>query len=197
MAQGPQTMAVPTTGSRENRAVLVEPVHGDAEVAALGNAGLDERDRHRARQVDRNRKADAGARFRAADGGVDTDHLPVEVDQRTAAVARIDGGIGLDEILVIGQSHLGALFRADNALGHGLFQSTGISDGDHGFPHFDRVRIAQFGQGQVLGVDLQHRQVRRRIGADQFCLVFLAILQLDDDPVRIFDNVVVGEDVPP
>ena len=48
-------------------------------------------------QIRRNRKADAGTAAGAADDlRIDTDNLAVEVDQRTAAIAGIDRGIGLD-----------------------------------------------------------------------------------------------------
>ena len=53
------------------------------------------------RQVDRDGEADA---HRAAaadeDEGVDPDHLAVRVHQRAAAVAGVDGGVGLDHVLV-------------------------------------------------------------------------------------------------
>ena len=35
----------------------------------------------------------------AVDGGVDSDHVAVRIQQRPAAVARIDGRIGLDHAL--------------------------------------------------------------------------------------------------
>ena len=38
--------------------------------------------------------------LRRGDGGVDADDLAVEVDQRAAAVARVDRGVDLDEVLV-------------------------------------------------------------------------------------------------
>ena len=34
------------------------------------------------------------------DGGVDADDLAVEVEERAARVALVDGGVGLDEVLV-------------------------------------------------------------------------------------------------
>ena len=61
---------------------------------------LDQLVHHRARQVDRDGEAvarvEAGL---AGDGGVDADDLAPDVDQRAARVARVDRGVGLDEVL--------------------------------------------------------------------------------------------------
>ena len=52
-------------------------------------------------EVDRDGEADADVAAAAAeDRGIDADHLAAEVEQRTAGVARIDGGVGLDEVVV-------------------------------------------------------------------------------------------------
>jgi hypothetical protein len=53
------------------------------------------------REVDRDREADADVAAAAAeDRGVDADDLALRVEQRAARVARIDGGVGLDEVVV-------------------------------------------------------------------------------------------------
>src|SRR5690606_9757639 len=78
-----------------------EVLHRDAQHAAPHFAILDELIHHLARHVGRNGEADADvAAGRSEDGGVDADQLPAEVDQRAARVAGVDGGIGLDEVLV-------------------------------------------------------------------------------------------------
>src|SRR6185503_881695 len=52
-------------------------------------------------EVDRDSEADADAAAAAAeDGGVDADDLALEVDERTARVAGVDGDVGLDELVV-------------------------------------------------------------------------------------------------
>ena len=43
----------------------------------------------------------------AEDAGVDADQLAAAVDQRAAGVAGIDGGVGLDEVLVVGEPDVG------------------------------------------------------------------------------------------
>ena len=55
----------------------------------------------------------------AADGGVDPDHLAIDVQQRPAGVARVDGGVGLDQVLERGV----ALFVRVEVAGAGPTQS--------------------------------------------------------------------------
>ena len=54
----------------------------------------------------------AGAR---EDRGVDADQLAVHVDQRAARVAGVDRRVGLDEVLVVGDAHVGAALGRDDA----------------------------------------------------------------------------------
>ena len=57
-----------------------------------------------AREVARDGEADAlVAAGLAEDRGVDADQLAARVDQRAAGVARVDRGVGLDEVLVGGE----------------------------------------------------------------------------------------------
>ena len=71
-------------------------VHGDPAIVA---AGKDVR-HHPLGGVDRDGKPDADvASRRCEDRGVDADHAAFGVQQRAAGVARIDGGVGLDDVL--------------------------------------------------------------------------------------------------
>ena len=58
----------------------------------------------RDRLVDRHRETDV-ARPRA-DRRVDADHLAARVDERPAAVAEVDGGVGLDVVVEAGSNSL-------------------------------------------------------------------------------------------
>ena len=79
-----------------------EVLDHDAEVAAGDLAVFDEALHHVAGEVDGNGEADALVAAAAAeDGGVDADQPAVGVHERAAGVAGIDGGVGLDEILVV------------------------------------------------------------------------------------------------
>ena len=79
--------------------------------------------------VDGNGKTDTLPAGR--DGGVDADHLTVEIEERPAGVARIDEGIALDEV-VVGARTDGTFLGRDQPVGHrGEFETEGIADGDH------------------------------------------------------------------
>src|SRR5262249_30051066 len=105
---GPRSSA-PATHAPRRRFVL-QPVprsavdlllDAHAEPAAPGLAELLELLDHRHGGFRRHRKADAN---RAAGGGddrgIDADHLAVEVEQGAARIAAVDGGVGLNVIVV-------------------------------------------------------------------------------------------------
>ncbi len=81
-------------------------------------------------RVDRNGKPDT-APLRT-DRSVDADHLTQQVEQRAAAVARVDRGIGLDEIVVRTSSDRPGL-RAHDAHRHRVAEPKWIADGDDVF----------------------------------------------------------------
>ena len=89
-----------------------------AEPAAVNLAELLKLVDDRLHDLRRHRKADAD---RAAGGrddrGVHADHVAVEVEQRTARVAAIDGGVGLD-VVVVGARIDVAVARRHDAGGH-------------------------------------------------------------------------------
>ena len=70
--------------------------------------------------------------------------LPVEIDQRAAGIARIDGGVGLDEELVVADADLRARQRRDDAVRHRLPDAERIADGEHHVAHLQRVGIGEF-----------------------------------------------------
>ena len=143
--------------------------------------------------VDRDGKPDALAV--GDDGRVDAHHLAVQVQQRSAAVARVDGGVGLDEI-VIGTGADDAALGADDAGRNGLLQAEGTADGHHPFADLQVRGAAQAGHGQVaLGLDLDQGQVGLRIAADDLGLELALVLEFYLDVVGVFDDMVVGDDV--
>ena len=93
--------------------------------AALDLAELDQVVHHVPREVARDGEADAlVAAGLAEDGGVDADELAARVDQRAAGVARVDGGVGLDEVLVGREPPFEAApGRADDAERDGLIRA--------------------------------------------------------------------------
>src|SRR6516225_9627952 len=101
------------------------------DLAAFDLAAADQLLHHLARHVDRHGKTDpdipAGW---GHDRGVDADYSALEVDQRAARIARIDGRVGLDEILIALDARAAAE-GADNPRGHGLAEAKRIADGEH------------------------------------------------------------------
>src|SRR5712691_8535038 len=79
--------------------------------------------------IDRDGKADADiAATRRQYRRVDTDHPPLQIDQRTARIARIDRGVGLNEILVAFDAETAAPERADDPRGHSLAETERVAD---------------------------------------------------------------------
>ena len=68
----------------------------------------------------------------ALDLGVDADHLPEPVQERTAGVAVVDRGVGLDRVVdreVVRRRHL-PVERADDAARHGSLEPERAADRD-------------------------------------------------------------------
>ena len=118
----------------------------DQHLGARRHAGRDLRqqvgmDDQRLGGVDRDREANALCAAR--DGAVDADHLAPLVDQRPAAVARVDGRVGLDEVLVVREAHVGPPCGTDDARGHGVVEAEGVADGQDFLSHHQVVGVTQ------------------------------------------------------
>ena len=88
-----------------------------------------------ARQVDGDGEPDVHGDARVDDRRVDADDLAPEVEQRPARVALVDGGVGLDEVLVAGIEVAqlvadGAVLGADDAHRDGLPEAERVADGE-------------------------------------------------------------------
>ena len=142
-----------------------------AEPAAPGFAELLELIDHRERGLRRHREADADrAARRRDDRGVDADHFAVEVEQRAARIAAIDGGVGLD-VVVVGTGIDVAVARRHDAGGHRAAEAERIADRDHPFAEPQLVGIAEPHRLQrLVGLDPQQRDVGLLIAADQLGL---------------------------
>ena len=140
-------------------------------------------------------ESDAGVE--AADHGVDTDNLAINVDEGAAAVAGVNGGVGLDEILIEGRvvdepvAALGA-YVAD---GEGVVETIGGSDGDGEFTDADVGGLGELGGAQVFGVDFNDSKVGLGVDATEAGGVFAAIGGDDLETCGVLDNMAVGEDV--
>ena len=135
---------------------------GGAEPGPLHRAALDRRLNDEPHHVGRNRKSDA---VRAAapreDRSVDADEPAVHVDQRAARIAGIDGGVGLDEELIVGDADLRAGQRRDDAARHRLADAERIADGEHEIADFEAVGVAELDGRELnaLGVEAQHGKI--------------------------------------
>ena len=134
----------------------------------------------------------------AADGGVDADHAPLQVEQRAARVAGVDRGIGLEKLAV------GHVFRVENIAslgadyphGNAVLKAERAPDGHHPIPDPDVAGIAEGHLLQPLGGDLDEREVGAGVRTDDAAFVLGPSGKGDVNHVRPFNHVVVGEDQP-
>ena len=136
--------------------------------------------------------ADIAARGRE-DRGVDADNLAVEVKRGTAGIAAVHRRIDL-QIVVRPRADI-AVMRRDDAGRHRAAQTERVADREHPVAHA-RVLGLELDEGERLavGLDLDERHVRARIGPDQRGWIFVAVLQRDGDVLGVLDHVVVGHD---
>ena len=132
------------------------------------------------------------------DEGVHADDLAVEVDQRSAGVAGVDRGVGLDVILVVvvrAEFELVAALGADDPGRERVVEVVRHADGAGQFAHAHGVAVGEFLDREVGGFDLDDRDVGFFIRAGQLGRKGAPVFELDGDPVRAGDDVVVGQDV--
>ncbi len=83
--------------------------------------------------------------------GIDADHIAMRIEQRSAAVAGIDCGIGLDHAFelaaLLGLN--GAVKRANDSRSQGAPEFEGVANGKHLLPHHQIFRIANTKKGQL------------------------------------------------
>src|SRR5262249_25402985 len=178
-------------GDAEARGKLIGHVlDDDAEPASHDATTRDELPHHVARHVGGNREADPLPR--GDDGGIDAHDFAVEVQQRPTRVARIDGGVGLDEIFVGGHADPGPRGGGDDAGGHRAIETEGVSDRDHPLADAQAVGVAELGYRQRSGgIDLEHGEVGLYVAADEPSGELASVRESHDDRLGIFYDVVV------
>ena len=154
--------------------------------------------------VDRNGKAHArtGARV-ALDERVDTHELAVVVNERTAGVARVDGGIGLDHVgidgVTAGRAHgRGAIQRRHDTRGDRLLVAERRADCHDPLAHVELGGVADLDWrelGSVGVLELDDGQVARGVVAHELGLVRGSVVHGNHVLVIAIDHMVVGEDV--
>ena len=101
--------------------------------------------------IDGDGKTDAAALagFRK-NHGVDPYDLALHIKKRTAAVAGVNGSVGLDEIIKRARAD-SAVFGADDSDRDGVAQAEGIADGKDGFADSCCVGVAERNRLQIVG----------------------------------------------
>ena len=146
--------------------------------------------------VDGNGEADAGhgpagsGAFHPA--GNHADDVAVGVQQRAAAVARIQRCVGLQVVIPLSRDDA----PADGRLQPQFF-AQGVTDGDDRLAGADVVGVSD-GEGceSSVGINLHIGQVENGMPLDNFAPVFLPRCQNDGDPALPFHYVPVGDHQP-
>ncbi len=168
-----------------------EPRPFDRGAAALGGG------HHHAHHIGGDGKADAlraaGARI---DRGVDADQPAVEVDQRAAGIAGIDGGVGLDEELIIADADLGARQRRDDAVRHGLADAERIADRQHHVADLQVVGIGEVEHREffVDALQAQDGEIAVLVLEHDLGVELALVGQRDLHFAGALDHVVIGDD---
>src|SRR5579864_7871543 len=168
-----------------------------AEPAAPQFAELAKLIDHANHRLRRHGKADTDrAAGRRDDQRVDADHFAVEIEQGPARIAAVDGGIGLDVIVVRAGRDI-AIARRDDTCRHRTAEAEGIADRDHPFAKAQFVGIAELHRGQRLRrLELENRNIGLLVDADQLGLDLGAVIENDVDLVGVGNDVIIGHDNP-
>ncbi len=103
------------------------------------------------------------------DHGVDPNESPLSIDQGSPRITRIDGGVGLDEILDVHHANLGPPCGADDPHGDRLetnqrgfrANTTSPTSNDH---------CCRSDRREPLSFDFQYRQIRMFVGPNDLGL---------------------------
>lgn len=153
--------------------------------------------------IDRNGEpdvVDGRLRGRTAGGvfGVgDADDLSVQVEQRAAGIAGVDGRVSLNQLhgVVLRKRHF-SVQGADGAGGQGEGEfAQRIADGHHFVSHVCVGGLAQCYRLEPGGVNFQNRYVVIFVVAPHRRLVAFAVVGGNRDGIRPLDHVVVGDDI--
>ena len=168
----------------------------DADPAADQLAGL-RRGKEHLHHFRRDGKADAvGAARLREDRGVDAHQPTLAIEQRTARIAGIDCGIGLDEELPIRNADASAGDGGNDAGRHCLADAERVADGDGDVADFGTITVAHADHRQpgAAGIDLEQRQIETGIGKYHLGRKLAAIRQRDKNLIGTADNMIVGDD---
>src|SRR5207245_8151633 len=100
-------------------------------------------------------------------GRVDADDLAVGIEEGSTAVTRVDGRVGLDEVVQAAGADVDRAAEAgDDAGGNAVrVLAEGVADGDRELADLQVARITEGCGRQSRGLDLDDREVRERVDA--------------------------------
>src|SRR4029079_15539236 len=147
---------------------------------------------HREGRFRRNGKSDADRTAgRRNDRSVYTDRFAIQVEQWTARVAAIDGGVRLDVVVVRSGLDIAVARRHDPGSNR-TAQAERIADGNHPFTEPQFVAVAEFYRLQRFGrLDPEQREIGSLIATDNFGLQGGSVIENDIDFVGVGNDVVV------
>ena len=148
--------------------------------------------------VDRDRERDLLGFF--ADRDVHPDHLAQHVQQRSAAVARVDAGADLNQVVVLERfvDRDLAVQGTDDALGRRVDVTERVADRDDFFADHQIVAVSADDRRQLLtGVDLHDGQIVVGPRRDQPRGRFAAVGQCRPQAPDAVDDVGVGDRITP
>ena len=182
--------------SARSRSTLcsLAPSHGRRTVRAAAPRRLDHGPHHAGRNGEADAVAAAGAR---EDRRVDADQAPADVDERAAGIARIDGRVGLDEELIVGDADLRARQRRDDALRDGLADAERIADGENEIADLELLGIAELDRRQRGGaLQAEHGKVGALVAQHDLGLELAPVGERHLHLGHVLDDVVVRDDEP-
>jgi len=179
------------------RQVRGQRLHGEPGVAPDDAAVLHEVVEHLVRHGRRDGEADplvaAAAR---EDRRVDADHLAARVDQRPARVAGVDGGVGLDEVFVVGEAEVAAADGTDDPHRHGPAEAERVPERQDDVADLHGVGVAEGRVRQVRRLDAERGEIRARVDSEDARRQLPAIRERHPNLGRVLDHVMVGQDGP-
>src|SRR5690606_426988 len=106
-----------------------------------------------------------------------------------------NGGVGLYEVVVGAEAERPAL-GADYSRGDRMPEPERVTDREHPVAYFQAVGVAEPDRGELfLGLYLEEGEVRFRVGPYDLRAVYIAVLEYHLYVGRLFDDVVVRDDV--
>src|SRR5262249_53114555 len=136
-----------------------------------------------------------------SNGGIDADDLAVQIDQRTAAGAGVDGGVGLEELLDsygVPEADLAAVTSADDAVADRLIEAKRAADGEHPTANFGVVAVTETGCRKVgCFIEMKQSDIAFGISPDLPWIEYASVRDVDRDLLRarLRNNVIIGEHI--